>query len=167
MFIPVYSPCIKSAHPSSSHTATEDFPEVPPLISSISPALQHQLSGLSSLEARVCLWWATPPCPCPSLPGISPQELLDELINEIESQSAARVHQNHFWIFLQNIDLPILTILALGRALTDSQYPEMFISALQPSQAQPKLRCVVWSVSWSLPALLCHLPSPFLFCSFT
>lgn len=73
-------PCIESAHPSSSHTATEDFPEAPPLISSISPALQHQLSGLSSLEARVCLWWATLPCPCTSLPNISPQELLDELM---------------------------------------------------------------------------------------
>lgn len=107
----------------------------------------------------------SPHHPCADLPGISPQELLDELINKLESQAAARAHENHFWIFLQNIDLPILTILALGRALTDSQYPEMLTSALPPSRAHPKVGCVVRSVSRSLPVLLLRLPLtlPFLF----
>lgn len=55
------------------------------------------------------------------LVGIGPQEVLDELMSERESQSPARAHQNHFWIFLQNIDLSILTILALGKVLISSQ----------------------------------------------
>jgi hypothetical protein len=51
-------------------------------------------------------------------------------MNELESQSAARAHQNYFWIFLQNIDLPILTILALGWVLIGSQYSAILTSSL-------------------------------------